>query len=131
MIFTTYWFLLFAGFVIGVFWLLPRPQWRSVWLAMACIVFHAHFAGPAGVLPIVVLMVVTYFAGRSRNPKWCVVGITVCVCALCFYKYSLFLIDSAIRPLSSELAEFFARNTQAIMPAAPPLAVSFFVFEFV
>jgi alginate O-acetyltransferase complex protein AlgI len=131
MIFTTYWFLLFAAVVVAVFWLLPRPEWRRWWLAAACVGFHAHFAGPAGVLPIFVLMVITFFAGRSGESKWCTVAMIICVAALCFYKYSLFLIGSLAQPFSPELAEVLSRNTRGIMPGAPPLAVSFFVFEFV
>jgi len=131
MIFTTYWFLLFAALTVAGFWLLPRPGWRRWWLAAACVAFHAHFAGPAGVIPIVVLMVLTYAAGRSRRPWACVVAMITCVAALCFYKYALFLIGSLVAPLSPALAEVLTRNTMALMPNAPPLAVSFFVFEFV
>jgi alginate O-acetyltransferase complex protein AlgI len=54
-----------------------------------------------------------------------------CVAALCFYKYSLFLIGAAVAPVSTALAERLTAATHAIMPGAPPLAVSFFAFEFV
>lgn len=131
MIFTTYWFLLFAALVVFVFWVLPRGKGRMYWLAAACVVFHTHFAGPAGVLPILVLMIVTYYAGRSRRQGACLAAMVLCVAALCFYKYALFLIGAVAAPLSPELGELLSRNTRAILPGAPPLAVSFFVFEFV
>jgi alginate O-acetyltransferase complex protein AlgI len=131
MIFTTPWFLLFVAVVVVVFWLLRRPAWRLGWLATACVIFHAHFAGPAGVLPIVVLMIITFFAGRSRRPAACLTAMIACVAALCFYKYALFLIGSLVAPLSAGLSATLSRNTRGIMPGAPPLAVSFFVFEFV
>jgi len=131
MIFTTYWFLLFAAWTVTVFWLLPRPAWRLGWLAVACVCFHVHFAGPAGVLPIVVLMIVTYFAGRSRNRAACVAAITLCVAALCFYKYAVFLIGTLADPISPALAATLTKTTRSLMPGAPPLAVSFFTFEFV
>jgi alginate O-acetyltransferase complex protein AlgI len=131
MIFTTYWFLFFAGVTIALFRLLPRSSWRIGWLGLACVVFHAHFAGPAGMLPIIALAILTYAAALSRNRLACALAMAVCVAALCFYKYALFLIGSLATPLSPALGEILARNTQALMPGAPPLAVSFFVFEFV
>jgi alginate O-acetyltransferase complex protein AlgI len=131
MIFTTYWFLLFAALTVAGFWSLPRPGWRLWWLALACGVFHVHFAGPAGVLPIIVLMIITYGAALSRRPWACAVAMGICVGALCFYKYTLFLIGALIAPLSPALGEMLAAYASVVMPGAPPLAVSFFVFEFV
>lgn len=58
MIFSTYWFVVFAVLVTAGYWLLPAANWRLPFLAGACVLFHFHFDGPAGVLPIVVLGVV-------------------------------------------------------------------------
>lgn len=131
MIFTTYWFLAFAIGVVTLYWALPRPAWRKWFLVVACVVFHGHFAGPAGVAPIVVLMVITYSVGLSRKPWLCVAGIAASVAALAFYKYTLFLIGAAVEPFSAAWAEQLRVATRAVMPGAPPLAVSFFAFEFV
>src|SRR5271168_5477226 len=54
-IFATYWFLAFALIILPGYWALWRPLPRKIWLALACVVFHYHFAGPAGVLPIIIL----------------------------------------------------------------------------
>ncbi len=131
MIFTTYWFLLFALFAVGGFHALRRPGWRLWWLAVACATFHYHFAGPAGVLPIIVLMILTFFAGRTRNPAACTAAIATCVAALCFYKYTRFLIGALVAPVSASLAADLGSGASSIMPGAPPLGVSFFTFEFV
>jgi len=131
MIFTTYWFILFAAITLPLYWLLPRPAWRLGFLAAACVVFHGYFAGPAGVAPIVALMVVTYFAGLSRRPGVLLGAMVLCVASLCFYKYLNFLIAAAVAPLSAGLATRLTADAQALLPAAPPLGVSFFVFEFV
>ena len=131
MIFTTYWFLIFAGVVVPVFWLIPAARFRLWFLAAACALFHTHFAGPAGVIPIVVLMAVTYAAGLTRRPGWCLAGVAVCVLTLCFYKYALFLIGLAVAPWDAALAAKLATQTSGLLPGAPPLGVSFFVFEFV
>jgi hypothetical protein len=100
MIFTTYWFLFFALLAVAVYRALPRPQWR---LAAACAAFHIHFGGPAGVLPIIALMVITYFAGRTRDRAVCAWAMAACVAALCFYKYALSLIGAPAAPLSADL----------------------------
>jgi len=131
MIFVTYWYVMFATLVVVVFWTLRWPRARLGFLAVACLVFHAHFAGPAGMLPIIILMILTFFAGRSRRPWACVAAIVTCVAALCFYKYSLFILGELVAPLSRPLARSLLAGTKAIMPGAPPLGVSFFAFEFV
>jgi alginate O-acetyltransferase complex protein AlgI len=83
------------------------------------------------VLPIIVLMAVTFLAGRTRSPGWCLAAMVVCVAALAFYKYVLFFIGAIVAPWNAGLAATLATGTRAIMPGAPPLAVSFFAFEFV
>jgi alginate O-acetyltransferase complex protein AlgI len=130
MIFTTYWFLIFAVITTAVYWLLPKPILRWPWLGAACLVFHAHFAGPAGMAPIIVLIVITYLAGLSRNRAACLAAIIVCVATLCFYKYALFLIGAAVQPLSESWASVLSAKTKSVMPGLPPLGISFFVFEF-
>jgi len=131
MIFTTYWFLAFALIVIPVFWLIPANLGRLWFLAAACAVFHTYFAGPAGVAPIAILMATTYAAGISRRSSVILAAVVLAVLTLCFYKYSLFLIGAVVTPLSPEWGELFAREAGALLPSAPPLGVSFFVFEFV
>lgn len=131
MIFTTYWFLLFALVAIAVFRALPGPALKQGWLAVACAVFHWHFAGPAGVKPIIVLMIATYLVGLTRNRAACAAAMVLCVLALCFYKYSLFLIGTAVAPLSPGAAGTLEAAARGAMPGAPPLGVSFFTFEFV
>ncbi len=131
MIFATYWFLLFAVVAIAVFRLIPNATLRQCWLAVACGTFHWHFAGAAGVKPIIVLMIATYLAGLSGR-RWAhVLAMVACVSALCFYKYSLFLIGNLVAPLNATLAALLARLAAHAMPGAPPLGVSFFTFEFV
>lgn len=131
MIFTTYWFLAFAAVAVAGFWLVPRPAARLWVLGVACALFHAHFAGPAGVIPIVVLMIMTYYAGRSGRRAWCLAAMLVCVLTLCFYKYALFMIGAAVASWDPALAARLSTQTHALLPGAPPLGISFFVFEFV
>jgi len=74
MLFLTYWFVVFLCITLPVYWLVRWPRFRLALLCLSCAVFHTHFAGPAGVAPIVVLGVVTYLAGLSRNRTACSAG---------------------------------------------------------
>ena len=131
MIFVTYWYLVFALVTVTGYWLVPRPAARLWFLAAACAVFHYHFAGPAGVLPIIVLMIFTFAAGYSRRSWACVGAMVLCVGALAFYKYSLFILGEMVAPFSHSLAAVMLTGVKGVMPGAPPLGVSFFTFEFV
>ena len=74
-LFLTYWFVVFAAVVFPAYWLIRHPPTRLALLSLCCVVFHTHFAGPAGVLPILVLGVLTYLIGLSRNRWACLAGI--------------------------------------------------------
>jgi len=131
MIFLTYWFYVFAAIALPAYWLVRHRTARLILLLVTCVVFHAHFAGPAGVIPIVVLAVLTYLIGLTRQRRLCVLGIAVSVGALLFYKYAMFLclnVIGSVSPTAGQSALAFAERG---MPAAPPLAISFFAFEFI
>lgn len=131
MIFNTYWFLTFAAVTVAIFWLLRKPVLRLPFLGAACLVFHYHFAGPAGILPVLALGLLSYALALSRNRLVCAIGITVNVLALCFYKYVHFVSASLIVLINPEWAEAVDKAATGLMPGAPPLAISFFAFEFV
>lgn len=89
-------------------------------------------ACPAGVIPIVALGTITYFAGLVRWKSLILLAIALNASALIFYKYTRFLSDGLIGAINPEVAgqvSHFARNQ--LLPGSPPLAISFFVFEFV
>jgi alginate O-acetyltransferase complex protein AlgI len=131
MIFTTYWFVFFAAIFFPVYWLGRKAEFRAWWLLAGCGTFHYYFAGPAGVLPILVLGTVTFFAGRSRRRDLCVGAIVLSVLALVFYKYTLFLSHGVLGLVSPTLGASAATLSGPWRPMAPPLGISFFVFEFV
>jgi len=137
MIFNTAWFLIFfAGFYVA-FHLVPTARLRFLYVLAASAVFHYHFAGPAGIRPIIVMGVVTYAVGlmlprlppdtKARSLAFAA-GLLVPVLGLVFYKYRGLLLGSlAMANASPALAVPTSR------PASPalPLAISFFTFEFV
>lgn len=131
MLFLTPWFFVFACAAFSVYWVVPQRMARLFILLALCIVFHAHFAGPAGVLPIVVLAVVTYAAGLSRHKTACAAGIGLCVASLVFYKYTRFLCLSVLGTVWPHGGYDLFKHVGPLLPLAPPLAISFFVFEFV
>jgi alginate O-acetyltransferase complex protein AlgI len=130
-IFATYWFLAFAAVFFPLFWLLRNSKARFGLLIGASAIFHTHYAGPAGVIPIIALGITVYFLGLSSKKIANTIGIIACVAVLLTYKYSVFLITSFVSSIHAGLGAFLAKAAQENLPAVPPLAVSFFVFEFV
>jgi len=133
-IFNTPWFLAFFVAVYALLWTLRRPGARFALVLAASAVFHAHFAGPAGVLPIIVMGVMVYFlafrVAESQGParrRWLELGLAVPVAGLVGYKYRVFLVTNllALWPGGGAWLQALAQ------PSPMPLAISFFAFEFV
>jgi alginate O-acetyltransferase complex protein AlgI len=131
MIFFSYTFAIACALFFILFWLVRDAWIRQIVLLCACLLFEWHYAGPAGVLPIVILALGTYAAGRSRDKRLCIAWIAICVLSLAFYKYSIFLVGNIVGALSPAEAQKILLAAKTFVPAAPPLAISFFIFEFV
>jgi alginate O-acetyltransferase complex protein AlgI len=129
-IFLSYWFIVFALILLPVYFVMPWARARLVLLALGCVIFHGHFAGPSGVIPIIILSLITYFCAISRRRELCVAGIVICVLALLFYKDTRFIGES-IASAWPAAGALVLSTAEPLLPALPPLAVSFFVFEFV
>src|SRR5438874_1732904 len=121
MLFLTYWFVLFAAVVFPAYWLIRYPPARLALMAVCCAVFHTHFAGPAGVVPILVLGVLTYLIGLSRNRWACLAGILVCVASLVFYKYTRFVCSDLLTLLWYHGGQQTLKHLQPWVPEVPPL----------
>jgi alginate O-acetyltransferase complex protein AlgI len=131
MIFLTYWFVLFVAILYPVYWFARWPRVR-VWVLIAsCAVFHTHFAGPAGVIPIVVMAVGTYLVGLTRNRWLCYLAVVGNAGALVYFKYTKFLVVQVLAHFWPSLAAPPTPGHPAFFDIIPPLAISFFVFEFV
>jgi alginate O-acetyltransferase complex protein AlgI len=131
MLFFTYWFVYFIAALYPVYWLCRWRPARLVILLVACFVFHTHFAGPAGVLPIVVLSVLVYAIGLTRNRWLCALGIVASAVALVFYKYTGFLSTQLLAQIWPNLGHPWTREALWVKSIIPPLAISFFTFEFI
>lgn len=130
MLFLSNWFWGFSALVVPLFLVLPR-RLKVGWVLIASLIFQYHFAGPAGMLPIAVLAVLTYLAALAPKVR----GVTaasmvILVGALVVYKYADFLLDSVRVPLHG-LGVVPADWLGGWRAPAIPLGVSFFTFEFV
>jgi alginate O-acetyltransferase complex protein AlgI len=135
MIFNTSWFLVFFPIVYAVFWILPGARLRFFFLLLASAVFHWHYAGPAGVAPIIVIALCTFGFGLALarlpegSPKRRVLlaaGVAVPVAALVYYKYRVLLLGTVGLGGPAQV-----RPGLGAAGVALPLAISFFTFEFV
>jgi alginate O-acetyltransferase complex protein AlgI len=131
MLFLTAWFVVFAAVLYPVYWFVRVPRVRLWVLLVGCVTFHTAFAGPAGVLPIVVLGVVTFLAGLTRHRACCWLGIVLSAASLVFYKYTRFLCTAVVGTFVPSYGTWLESGFQGLLPAAPPLAISFFAFEFI
>src|SRR5215831_20516010 len=104
MIFATYWFVVFVTVVVIMFRYLPAPRARLAGLLLASFVFHRHFAGAAGMLPIAVVAVITWSVARSAHTGARTTGIVISAAALVLYKYGHFLATDVVGLLSPAVA---------------------------
>jgi alginate O-acetyltransferase complex protein AlgI len=131
MLFLTYWFVLFIAALYPVYWFVPYRRVRLSVLLAGCCVFHTHFAGPAGVLPIAVLAALTYLAGLTRNRWACGLAAAASAAALVYYKYAKFLCLAVVGAVWPRASAYLLETGQAWVSPVPPLAISFFAFEFI
>src|SRR4051794_13394656 len=104
MIFVSYWFIAFALAFFPLYCLVRDWRLRLGVLAVGSVLFHGHFAGAAGVAPIIVLALATYLAGLSRRRWLCISAMLLSVAALILYKYTKFLSQSigSLAPAAGE-----------------------------
>ncbi len=132
MLFLEGWFWVFAAVAVPGYWLCPR-RLKLAWLLVTSAVFHHHFAGPAGMAPIIVLGTLTWVAGLRMQPgatlPWFRLALLSVVGALVFYKYSELLLHTALAVLG---ALHIGVPHAVVDWRAPimPLGISFFTFEF-
>ncbi|PWK16222.1 MBOAT family O-acyltransferase [Tumebacillus permanentifrigoris] len=120
MIFTTYTFLVFFAITLSVYALAPA-KWRPYVMILAGFVFYAYDS-LAHFLLLLALTLIIYTLSRSRKKSVFAAGIVFSVGLLFYYKYWKMAVTS--------LDQWFGADLTAVKLAVP-LAISFFVFEFV
>jgi alginate O-acetyltransferase complex protein AlgI len=133
MLFLETWFWAFAALAVPIYLLVPQ-RLKLYWLLGCSAVFHYHFAGPAGMTPIIILGILTYLAAlrpiQLRGWTAPAMVIVLLVATLAFYKYSRFLLDNTLHLLGWVHVAVPEWWNKWKLPAAP-LGISFFTFEFV
>ena len=124
MIFTTYTFLAFLLTTLLIYSLVPTT-WRKYVLTLAGFIFYAfdslgHFA------LLFTMTLLMYAISRSSKKGVLLLGIVIAVGTLVYYKYW----KMAVATWNDLFANWFATELPVVQIAVP-LAISFFVFEFV
>lgn len=149
MLFNSIQYLIFLPLVVAAYWAVPR-QFRAILLLVASYYFYMSWMAVYGLL-LAGLTVWNFLAGiLIANPKFqqkrlAMVGaITGNLACLALYKYTNFIIESAVNSFNSVThlmhvsangaaqATAIQINAQnALLPIILPLGISFFVFEFI
>jgi alginate O-acetyltransferase complex protein AlgI len=131
MIFNTWVYALFLLVSVVTYWTLPL-RWRP-WVLIAFGFYFYWFYHPPHTLLILLFTLVVFGVsflvmpgGRTRR-LWFALGVTGSIGLLAYYKYQGFLADSI-----NWTVGLFGVDTRLQPPVLrPPLAISFFTFEFV
>ena len=131
MIFLTYEFVFSAFFFFLLYYICTSPLIRLYLLLLAGVGFLCMYGGLTSLAVVLFMLVIVYFAGRSDTGIWKDIAISCCGLLLIFFKYTSFLIDSLLSWAFPVFAASTHATLTAVMPAAIPLGISFFTFEFI
>jgi D-alanyl-lipoteichoic acid acyltransferase DltB (MBOAT superfamily) len=130
-LFTSLEYLLFLPAVVLLYWVLPRPL-RLPMLLTASWFFYMCWL-PIFILLIVGMTVFNFYFGNllhraeSNRKAIFTVGIAVNLLCLGIFKYSNFVVQSA----STTVGWLTGQNPDWAVNVILPLAISFFIFEFI
>src|SRR5262245_21684237 len=125
MVFLTYEFVGFAIAFFFLYYLAYRPMLRMAVLVIGGLVFQFYYGALSSLVPVLVLTVVTFPAGRIGGRSRVTRAIALCVSTLVFYKYTAFFVIDNIGTLLPNFGAAF----RSVAPATIPLGISFFTFE--
>ncbi len=131
MLFNSLQYALFLPLVVAIFWLSPQ-KFRVPILLIASYLFYMSWR-PIFVLLILLLTVVNFFLGRliskstDRKKTWLAAGVSLNLLTLGYYKYAYFFEDL----VRASFSPFGVSVGQIPFDIVLPLAISFFVFEFI
>ncbi len=138
MLFTSLSYLFFFPIVFCLYWLAPK-DWRRGLLLVASYVFYMCWIPVYGLL-LLVLTAVNYVLGlaidrfKPRARAILTLGLMANICALIYFKYTNFVLDSLKSTLATAEPWLRLPVSAADVPMVNvilPLGISFFVFEFI
>lgn len=139
MLFNSVSYLLFFPVIACIYWLSPVGKVRQVVLLFGSYFFYMSWLPQYGLL-LLGLTAVNYLLGLiiSRSRKWSrtafIFGIFSNLATLCYYKYADFILQSCAGLFNFLCMRFGLSFGTVSFPALHiilPLAISFFVFEFI
>ena len=104
MIFLSYDFAIFALVFFGAYRLCAKSRDQATIDHSRRHCFPAFYGGMASLIPVLLLTVATYYAGRSGNRVLVTAAIALCVTTLLFYKYTVFLAENLITSIIPGMA---------------------------
>ena len=127
MLFTSITFAFFLPVIFVLYWAFPR-RYRYIVLLAANIVFYAY-GGPLYLILLLAIALVTWLAAlgietHSRSKRYLIAALAAVLCALGFYKYADFAIDT-LGALCRAVSVDFSPST---LKLALPLGISFYSF---
>jgi alginate O-acetyltransferase complex protein AlgI len=156
MLFNSFSYLLFLPAVVALYWIMP-PRLRKTFLLLASYFFYMSWRPAYGLL-ILILTVVNYgfglliartavgagpdsenTAGSGEKSKlsrvFLILGLIFNLGALCYFKYTNFLLESVFTGLASIItlthSTALQNWDQPVLKIILPLGISFFTFEFI
>jgi len=130
-VFNSLQYLLFLPAVLALFWLCPF-KWRVPILLVASCVFYASWR-PIYLLLILGMTAVNYWLGlrigasTDHKKAWMIGGVVANLLTLAFFKYFYLIEETVIWAASPFGVELHKLDIKIVLP----LAISFFVFEFI
>ena len=139
MLFNSFTYLVFLPIVFALYWISPE-RFRRLLLVVASYIFYMNWNPPYGLL-LFTLTLVNYLFGlaiynfEKRRKAFVTAAVLFNVGALCYYKYTNFLLSSFFKGANE--ANVFLGNPLGSGWHSPevniilPLGISFFTFEFI
>lgn len=130
MVFNSLQYLVFLPVVLVLFWMCPF-KWRVPILLVASYIFYASWR-PVYLFLILGLTAVNYWLGlrigasTEHKKAWMVFGVAGNLLTLAFYKY-FYLLEETLIFAASPFVHLDKLDIKIVLP----LAISFFVFEFI
>lgn len=131
MVFNSLQYLLFLPAVLALFWLCPF-KWRVPILLVASYIFYASWR-PIYLFLILGMTAANYFLGlkigasRDHKKAWMVTGVIGNLLTLAYFKYFYLMEETFIWAAKPFVGEIQKLDLKIVLP----LAISFFVFEFI
>jgi alginate O-acetyltransferase complex protein AlgI len=130
LLFNSFQYLVFLPIVVLLYWLVPQ-KFRPVLLLLGSYVFYAAWK-PVYLVLIIGMTLANYIfgfliaSGKTFSKHFLILGITVNLLILCYYKYANFIVQSLFRVFNVVHIPHGDLKFDVILP----LGISFFTFEF-